>query len=1034
MYRHYESSEDIFVDREEYIEWMNEALRRCNEKTVVLHLHGMGGIGKSSLLDYWTKTIGSTIRLDCEQHSEFYDRLNVLAKGAVFLGVKLERFDVLWQIRQRFVEGVEPVREEGREWAKEVVMAVPFIGSLASIGSAIKAVSTKVTPKLREKYGTLGKWLQEVLGKNHVERLLEILWKDPHHAEFLFLDALLGDFNSRKNVESPLVFLLDHFEYVDAESPHWRYSGRQLTETELWCVFLSSLSNCVGVMASRRGIAEQPEGSFEKSELTELDRESCIELLNLRDVTDAEIQERVISVSGGNPFVIGTFCDMAESSSLSLASIEGLRSDTLEEVRLKTWRKLFNEVKDLQELVNRAGLLQSFDRNIMNIIAPTINTDQWTRMIDLSFVRDRDDGTYVMHDLARDLVAAELGDRFGILAEEVAELLERAAEPEQDVKLLGLSISVQGLYSPDSAIKKVVHVTSDMSWKFQSHLALELLDSVSFGNLREQMIISTAKAFHLIVFGRVAEAEHLLKEAIDVLRELAEIDPKSNKVYLGQSFMTNGILLRTLGLPSDAEPMFEKALQIVREQGPTIEKKDPYLIAVYWFYSTLLNQTYQLNKAINLLREVLDLKSLENEPVLEVYEQAYVFQKLGYILLMAGGIDEAEAACRNALETQPEYATKWASINVLGYILRLTSRPRESEYMIRRNLDSARKIAEKAEGGYHNILFESLRYFGLTLRLVRDYIKAETYFKEALEISKKIASENPKAFLFDYTQVLSDFAVLYSEMGQYSKAAEYYEEALENYEQLSRNWPDLYEKFIAWTSNNYAIILGDTGEENRARKLYHRALDISNRLVQKFSENIFNSHLLGNVLNNLGVLHWKMKENEQAEEALREALEIRQTLAEKAPNVFLTSLATTFNNRGVLLATTNRLPEAQEVTLWGLEIRRELVKKSPEMHNGRLGFILNNLGNIYKLSEEHSKAEEHYLEALDILEDLAAKAPSVYQRHVTMILSNLLLHYRQKADSKRADSIRKRLEKLGSSDISEQEVWIEEEDAEADIL
>jgi hypothetical protein len=90
MYKHYESAETIFVDREEYIEWMNEALRRCKEKSVVLHLHGIGGIGKSSLLDYWSRTIESTIRLDCEQYTEFYHRLNVLAKGAVYLGVKLE--------------------------------------------------------------------------------------------------------------------------------------------------------------------------------------------------------------------------------------------------------------------------------------------------------------------------------------------------------------------------------------------------------------------------------------------------------------------------------------------------------------------------------------------------------------------------------------------------------------------------------------------------------------------------------------------------------------------------------------------------------------------------------------------------------------------------------------------------------------------------------------------------------------------------------------------------------------------------------
>ena len=116
-----------------------------------------------------------------------YDRLNVLAKGSVLQGVNLQRFDVLWQIRQRFVEGVEPVREEGREWAKEVFMAIPFIGTLTSIGSAINAISSKVTPKLKGRFSTVGKWLQDRLGKNHVEKLLEDRCAQHEKAQGLFL-------------------------------------------------------------------------------------------------------------------------------------------------------------------------------------------------------------------------------------------------------------------------------------------------------------------------------------------------------------------------------------------------------------------------------------------------------------------------------------------------------------------------------------------------------------------------------------------------------------------------------------------------------------------------------------------------------------------------------------------------------------------------------------------------------------------------------------------------------------------------------
>ena len=36
MYEHYEPVERIFVDREEYLDWMNDALIRCLEQSVVL--------------------------------------------------------------------------------------------------------------------------------------------------------------------------------------------------------------------------------------------------------------------------------------------------------------------------------------------------------------------------------------------------------------------------------------------------------------------------------------------------------------------------------------------------------------------------------------------------------------------------------------------------------------------------------------------------------------------------------------------------------------------------------------------------------------------------------------------------------------------------------------------------------------------------------------------------------------------------------------------------------------------------------------
>ncbi|MFW9793847.1 MAG: hypothetical protein ACFFEE_06090 [Candidatus Thorarchaeota archaeon] len=96
MYGDFEQTEQIFVDREEYIDWLKEAMERCQDRPVTLHLKGIGGIGKLSLLEYWMSTNESTVRLDCEPYTEVYQRLNMLAKDSVLIGVSLPRFDVLW--------------------------------------------------------------------------------------------------------------------------------------------------------------------------------------------------------------------------------------------------------------------------------------------------------------------------------------------------------------------------------------------------------------------------------------------------------------------------------------------------------------------------------------------------------------------------------------------------------------------------------------------------------------------------------------------------------------------------------------------------------------------------------------------------------------------------------------------------------------------------------------------------------------------------------------------------------------------------
>jgi len=1044
MYEHYEPTERVFVDREEHLDWMANALERCKERSVVLHLRGIGGIGKSSLLDHWKSTIDETIYLDCERYTEFYDRLNVIAKGAVQLGVNLGRFDVLWQIRQRFVEGVEPVKEKGREWAKEVVMAIPFIGSLASIGSAIGAVGAQVSPKLRGRYGNLGEWLQTRLGKDYIQRLLEILWKEPRRAEFLYLDALLEDLNNRKTSERPIVFLFDHSERVDSETCRWRYRGRDIAETELWYVFLCSLFNSVGVVASRQALSSDTseELEIEESELTELDRESCIELLEKRGISQPELKDRIVSVSGGNPFVVGAICDLAESGSLSLNDVEDLRADTLEAVRLKTWRRLFGQAEPLFELVEKAGLVPFFNRRIMNIVAPAMRTDQWDRLIRLSSVKDRGDGSWVLHDLARELIVAELDQRLQASTDEMATLLEKSPAAESDHTLLGLAVSVRALASERDAEARLASAVMDLRWEYAFSDALVLIDATRIDTKEGQAIVHGLRGGVLTWMNRVADGEHELLNALGTFREFGDRISDELLVHMALTLSFLGSLLQRTQRESEAEESYRESLGIYRRlDEATLGLRPQDLALVLQTFGRFLLSVYRIEEALEIVREAHQLYQ-ESAPTASSDVTRGITGSLSIIgsaLFMAGRVSESEEIQRQALGLCRELVIERPGIEVgtagccnnLGELLKSTSRPHEAIDLYQEGLQLTRQLAKKEPEVFSRSVALHLTNLALPLRQVGRYAEAEEKYREALAMSRELAEKTPDVYLEFLAWPLFDLAVLLRQTGRASEAEEACREALSIHRELIANSPGKFLSLVAWNLNNLAVILRQTDRISEAELAYREALDIARERVLRDPEVVFFVDLLATVLNNLAVLLRRTGRTSEALETLQEALKTRRRLAEKSPELFLHRVATTLNNLGVLLAEADKTSEAEDALREALQLRRELVGKSQELYRPGVFSTLNNLGILLKRAGRISESEIAYREAIDIGEDLVSKAPMVYRQELVRTLCNFALLLSDMDSAEDFQNTMNRLEELGVQSLPEHEEWSEEEEEEA---
>jgi tetratricopeptide (TPR) repeat protein len=1068
---------------------MKAALDRCKTERALLFIHGIGGIGKSAIFRYWESSVTTSIFVDCGTHVDFFERIDAVAKGAQRLGIKLRRYDVLWHLRQRFVKGVEPARGSSRGWALEILSAVPFIGTLGNIGKAIQEIGKDLGPRIKGKLGDVGSWFRSRLGKDYGEKLLGILWKEPAHAEFLFVDALLEDLNSRATVHYPLLIMFDQFEDVDHDNMRWSYKGRRVAERELWSIFLSLVEGTVGVIGGREVLPPRiiEAHGFSVKKLEPLDEQSSRELLDQRGVEAHDFQSRIIRVGLGNPFVHHTICDLVDLGGLTHEDLESLRARTLGEVRLKAWRRLFNRAEGLMDIIDRAGIVPFFDKDVLKIVAPRMKTHHWERLKELSFVYRRRDGKWELHDLAKELVIAELDDRLPQLVDEVSERLEQASRERSDLTLQGMAISARAHSSEKDAISQFRKVVLDLLSRNHFDNALSIIRATRFGSDDGIAVRMWLKGKSLNELNRIADGEQALRESLEIFRELAETTPSTYSDDIATVLCDLAHLLRRTNRTTEAEVAYREALKI-RED---LAEKQPNLflnnlaLALHQF-AWFLRITRRPQEAEAKFRQALDIYRdlLEDSPEVYLGDTAETLNELGILLRQTGRPEEAEEAMQEAItlvriavESDPESnMIRLATIlNNRGSLLRQTGRIVEAQGVLLEAVGALRDLATKepdifmphvttslrnlavlqrqighpqaaeesirealafTEGLYDTAptvcqphLAWCLRNLGTLLSQIGRTAQAEECFLEALKLYQDLAEKAPPIFKRSVAYTQHSLAILLRKTGRPSEALSFMNEALELYQEYVTEAPAAYERYLAVFLNNLALIQRQMGNLSEAERTQKRAIEIKRKLSEKAPELYVQD--LAVSLNNLGVLLRKKGDLERAHEILLETLEIWRLVVDDAPPLFSCRLATALNNHAVLLASISHNEKSMEALLEALEVRRRLAEHAPEMFSISVTSTLNNLGVLSIQIGQPQDAERYLREALEIGQHLAESAPEAYQSAVNVTLSNLSLLLSAGTQSEVPDDgVMDRLRKmLGKQDL-ETDIWLEDEEDE----
>jgi len=174
-----------------------------------------------------------------------------------------------------------------------------------------------------------------------------------------------------------------------------------------------------------------------------------------------------------------------------------------------------------------------------------------------------------------------------------------------------------------------------------------------------------------------------------------------------------------------------------------------------------------------------------------------------------------------------------------------------------------------------------------------------------------------------------------------------------------------------------------------AENAFNKALGIRKILAENNTEIYLPK--LANIQNNLGVLYTEIRKFEDAKKAFNTALKIRKELAENN-DIYLPEVAATQDNLGTLYSDLKKFEEAEKAYNEALKIRKKLATNSYD-YLGDLAVTQNNLGSFYWKLKRFKDAEKAFNEALIIRKEQAFRNPDVYLPDLAATQNNIGVLY-----------------------------------------
>jgi tetratricopeptide (TPR) repeat protein len=407
---------------------------------------------------------------------------------------------------------------------------------------------------------------------------------------------------------------------------------------------------------------------------------------------------------------------------------------------------------------------------------------------------------------------------------------------------------------------------------------------------------------------------------------------------------------------------------------------------------------------------------------------AFVLYFLGLVAMAHNQLSDAEKYTRRGLEISETAFAVIQNLWILGNTLELRGHLKEAREMKDKEARLSKEMTDSST--------EFPRYLGSLMGLARiqswigEYHQAIETVEKFLLLIKEFVEKAPEIFLPDEIGVQRMYGNILRKTGNHKKAKIVFQNCIEQVREYIQQTGPMNEYMNLRPLNDYGVLLHQIGDLMDAEECFREAIRFCKRSLKEFPLSLIRRRQLSTSLCNLGALLLETDRDSEADEKLKESLNLRLEIQSEAPEVFYyhSYIASSMNNLAVFNGISGKYEDAEELINKAIDMRlKHRTEETSEVFNPGLVAVFSNKGMLRVQSGDVSESKDAFSKSIVTARELHKRNPDTHHQALIKALSNMyVVASNSDAESDLAKETLAELRELGHKEIPDQMKWFVE--------